>query len=117
MKIFSERMREMRGRQSQVSSARLVGISQQAWAKYETNSTSPTAESVAKLALAFNVSADWLLGLSDRREGGITIVQDPKMLEENNILKANIVTLQAELHRLQGEISGLNKALELMSKK
>lgn len=117
MKIFSQRLKELRGDLSQVAAARMADISQQAWAKYELSCTRPSAESIINFATCFGVSADWLLGLSDRREGGVKTVADPALIAENESLKAENARLQAELLRCHGEIAGLNKAIELLSAK
>lgn len=114
MKIFSQRLRELRGDMSQVSAARKAGISQQAWAKYETNCTKPSAESIINFVRCFGVSADWLLGLSDRRDGGVTVVPDPELIKENAALKTENAALKAQLLHLQGEVEGLNRALNVL---
>jgi len=50
---------------SQKEVAGLLGITSQAYQNYEYGKGSPTAASVLKLADTYNVSADYLLGLSD----------------------------------------------------
>lgn len=42
-----------------------IGTMQQTYYKYETGKNTPSAEVIVKIAVAFNVSADYLLGLSD----------------------------------------------------
>jgi transcriptional regulator with XRE-family HTH domain len=111
MKIFSQRMRELRGALSQVSAARKLGISQQAWAKYETSSTSPSGESITQICSRFNVSADWLLGLSERRDGAVQTVTDPELVDKVAALERENAKLKEELLSLKGENAGLNAAL------
>lgn len=110
-------MRELRGTLSQVSAAKKLGISQQAWAKYETASTSPSGESITQICSKFNVSADWLLGLSDRRDGAVQTVTDPALEQKVSDLEAENAKLKEELLRLKGENAGLNKALEMLTAK
>ena len=50
---------------SQMAFAKLFGVSQQTIGSWETNRTSPDLESLSKLARFFNVSVDYLLGLTD----------------------------------------------------
>ena len=45
--------------------AEALGISQQAYQPYEVK-VKPSAEVIAKIAVAFNVSADYLLGITDK---------------------------------------------------
>lgn len=46
--------------------ARQLSIVQQVWQRYETGQVMPTAEFITKVAQTFGVSADYLLGLSDK---------------------------------------------------
>lgn len=114
MKKISVRLKEARGNLSQVAAARKVGISQQAWARYESNGCSPNVESLIPICRAFGVSADWLLGLSDRRDGGVTVVPDPALVEKVDTLTAENADLKAQLLHLQGEVEGLNRALNVL---
>lgn len=67
MSVLSERLRELRGSQSQKDMADSVGIKYQAWARYEKGEVAPGADMITQICRAHEVSADWLLGLSDRR--------------------------------------------------
>ena len=50
--------------QKQVTEKIGIAVPQQ-WQKYEYKQMTPSAEIIAKLATTFNVSADYLLGLTD----------------------------------------------------
>lgn len=67
MKVFSERLKELRKSagltQRQVSEK--LNIRQQSYARYENGTGEPNLETVAKIASMFDVSADFLLGLSE----------------------------------------------------
>ena len=67
MKIFSERLMQLRKERglSQATVAKDLGVSLGIVCYWETNKSDPTATNVAKLARYFNVSSDYLLGLSD----------------------------------------------------
>ena len=51
----------------------LVGISQQAWNLYEKNSSAPGAKLILRICQAFNISADWLLGI-DRSTPTVAVI-------------------------------------------
>lgn len=67
MKVFSERLKELRKSagltQRQVSEK--LNIRQQSYTRYENGTGEPNLETVAKIASMFDVSADFLLGLSE----------------------------------------------------
>ena len=67
MKAFSERLMELRKERglSQATVAKDLGVSLGIVCYWETNKSDPTASNSAKVARSFNVSADYLLGLSD----------------------------------------------------
>ena len=67
MKIFSERLMELRKNRglSQATIAKDLGVSLGIVCYWETNKSDPTAPNIVKIARYFNVSADYLLGLTD----------------------------------------------------
>ena len=113
-KIFA-RLKEVRGDLSQVAAARKIGICQQGWARYERGGATPGAEVIVQICSKFNVSADWLLGLSDHRNGTCTPVADPALTQKIDELSAENARLKEEMLRLKGENDGLNRALEMMA--
>lgn len=67
MKVFSERLRELRkssGLTQQQISEKLQ-IRQQSYYRYESGAGEPSLETVVKIAKIFDVSADFLLGLTE----------------------------------------------------
>lgn len=67
MKIFSQRLKELRkaaGLTQQQLSDKLH-IRQQSYTRYENGTGEPNLETVAEIAKIFDVSADYLLGLSE----------------------------------------------------
>ena len=62
------RLKELREQNglSQVQAAARVGMKQQAWRVYETDSSMPGAKLIVKICAEYDVSADWLLGLKER---------------------------------------------------
>ncbi|MCL2846477.1 MAG: helix-turn-helix domain-containing protein [Firmicutes bacterium] len=67
MKIFGERLRELRTERklSLREVGKIVGVSHAAIARYEQNETQPKFETVDKLANFFGVSTDYLFGRTD----------------------------------------------------
>lgn len=67
MKVFSERLRELRKSagltQQQISGS--LHIRQQSYARYESGAGEPNLETLAKIAVMLDVTTDYLLGLSE----------------------------------------------------
>ena len=64
--IFCERAKELFGERGQVELANAIGISQGVISVIKRgDSKTPSADTIYRIANYFNVSADWLLGLSD----------------------------------------------------
>jgi transcriptional regulator with XRE-family HTH domain len=64
---FSERLKELRisNNYTQQYMAELLGVKQQSYARYEYGTGEPSLDIVIKITEIFDVSADYLLGLSD----------------------------------------------------
>ena len=69
MEILAKRMRIVRKEQHlrQEIVAEALGVSISAYRRYELNEREPMAPFIEAFAKYFNVSADYLLGLSDQR--------------------------------------------------
>lgn len=67
MEIFAERLKELREEKGLTLSqlAREIGVSHVAILRWENKTRIPTIESLKALAIFFNVSADYLIGLQD----------------------------------------------------
>lgn len=66
MSIFSERLKELRGTESQASFATAVGLNRVQYAKYENGTNTPSVEALERICRIHACSADWLLGLNDK---------------------------------------------------
>lgn len=66
MSEFSERLKELRGTESQSSFAEAIGINRVQYAKYESGKNLPSIDVLANICRAHAVSSDWLLGLPTR---------------------------------------------------
>ena len=64
-KSLGERLKDLRNGRSQAEIANEIGVSGQSWSFYERNEKKPTLETIGSICKFFNVSADWLLGVSE----------------------------------------------------
>jgi len=64
---FAKRIKELRTEKglTQTDVANFLNIKQQSYARYENDTAEPSLEMVVKLAAFFNVTCDYLLGVSD----------------------------------------------------
>ena len=67
MKVFSERLKEIRieAKMTQQQVAKQLQIKQPSYARYENGKHEPSLQTVAEIARIFDVSCDYLLGLTD----------------------------------------------------
>ena len=77
MSVLSERLKELRGWQSQAAMAQPLGIVYQQWAKYERGESAPGAELLARICRVHSCSADWLLGLKERGSAAVKVTNSP----------------------------------------
>lgn len=69
MQAFGEKVKHLREARgwSQAELARLAGVTKSAISTYELDIRTPSADVVCAFAKSFGVSADYLLGISERR--------------------------------------------------
>ena len=67
MELFSNRLKELRvnANYTQQQIAEMLGMKQQSYTRYENNTGEPNLDTVVKLCKIFDVSSDYLLGISD----------------------------------------------------
>jgi len=67
--MFSERLKELResNRLSQVQLAKELNVSKQSISNWENNNILPSIDMLIKVIQFFRVSADYILGLNDRK--------------------------------------------------
>lgn len=89
-KVFSERLSALMKERNvtQEELAHELGIKRQTVSLYKNGQSTPDAAQLKNIAVFFNVSADWLLGLSDQRElnGDIRKVCEYTRLNKDSIL-------------------------------
>lgn len=73
--LFPSRLRELRKEKgvSQDQLSKELGVSKSTIGLYETGDTLPDAKTLRDLAVYFDVSADWLLGLTDIKDPDVDI--------------------------------------------
>lgn len=67
MLTFSQRLKELRTENNltQAQLATKLGIRQQSYTRYESGAGEPSLDTLIAIAKIFNVSVDYLLGLTD----------------------------------------------------
>lgn len=65
--MFGKRLREVRIRtgRTQQEMAAMINVALRSYQKYEEGSRNPSFDTLVSIARTFNVTTDWLLGLSD----------------------------------------------------
>lgn len=116
---ISARIRAIRKEQklTQREFADIFGISQSSYSAYENGSTIPTVEFLIKVAQKYNISMDYLTGLSISKKG-MQADEDNKLLQKT-IVDPIIETggnekelLQAYIRQIRDEQSKANEASE-----
>ena len=71
LEILSKRLKELRieNNYSQYETANLIGITQVTYSHYELGRRSVSIQNLVKIAQIYNVSTDYLLGISDDKLG------------------------------------------------
>lgn len=67
MSTFAKRLKELRveNNYTQADVAGKIGVRQQSYARYESGSGEPNLETLIAIAKIFNVSVDYLLGITE----------------------------------------------------
>ena len=64
-KVFGDRLRRLRGSLSTTKMASVFGVGQTTWSSWENGAREPNIAMIYNICKHFNVSSDYLLGLSD----------------------------------------------------
>lgn len=67
MDIFAERLKELRAQNhlTQREISEILNIKQQSYSRYKLGTGQPSLETLCKIAEYYNVSVDYLLGISE----------------------------------------------------
>ena len=76
-KVFGKRIKQLRKqhRLTQSELGEMVGLTQQSITAWETGRTYPDVYTLIRLAMLYEVSVDWLLGLTENAEPGPMLVR------------------------------------------
>jgi len=98
---FGLRMRELRNKRglSQRKAAKLLNVSNSAVSGYEGNIRTPSLEVLTQIALLYNVSTDYLLGLENRKMIGVDNLTSRQMDIINSLLTEFKASAQPALKR------------------
>jgi transcriptional regulator with XRE-family HTH domain len=80
--MFAERLKQLREENgyNQEYIADYLGVKQQTYSRYENNVSEPDIITIQKLTALFKISSDYLLGLSEFRQGNLD--QLPEEIKE-----------------------------------
>jgi len=116
---FGNRLKDLRKSKgmTQMELGEKINLSQANISKYESDSLEPNIETLSLLSSLLDVSADYLLGLTDDRKAVLPRIHDDEVVLLVNemdtlILKAESLLCNSELHGLGNDTkSGLNSLL------
>lgn len=110
MSVFSERLKELRGPESQASFAEAIGIHRVQYVNYESGKNAPSIEVLERICRAHACSADWLLGLTDGRDS-TAMMKPPTPTVNLEELRTTATRLAEESTALSVTIKQLKKML------
>jgi|GEM_PF-3028547 len=96
MKVkIGNRLKSLRGQDSQATMAKLMGVSQPCWQAWETNKNEPSSTTIRDICERLNCSADWLLGLKKNlpiQDGNTNIIKNKDQMDcsKCDLMKAAI---------------------------
>jgi transcriptional regulator with XRE-family HTH domain len=98
--VFSERLKELIRGRPVTEFARRVGLQQSAIDNYIKKKRSPNAEAIITISSACCVSTDWLLGLTDSKDG---VSGDEQLQKKLNVSEKKLARVNKALgHILKG---------------
>ncbi|MBE6395565.1 MAG: helix-turn-helix transcriptional regulator [Lentisphaerae bacterium] len=103
--LFCSRLRELRGDLSQEDFAQKIGTKQTTLSNWERGFREPNFSGLALISTSCEVSADWLLGLSDYRGGASGYGGDAEKAQMANKireLEIKVATLENALSLVGG---------------
>lgn len=108
---LASRLRELRGVQSQTEFSAKIGVKQTSYSSWERGVKDPAAQTLARIASTFGVSADWLLGLSDVRGQAQSTVRAAKAFPPQKnlgrIQSSPDAALLSEIRALEARVKAL----------
>jgi transcriptional regulator with XRE-family HTH domain len=86
--MFAEQLKELREENgyNQEYVAEYLGVKQQTYSRYENSVSEPDINTIQKLTALFKVSSDYLLGLSEFRQGNLDLLPNEIKEEVKNFI-------------------------------
>lgn len=86
--MLSDRLKQLREESgyNQEYVAEYLGVKQQTYSRYENSLSEPDIDSIIKVGKLYNVSIDYLLGLTDYRQGELNKLPDELKDEIKNYI-------------------------------
>lgn len=94
----------LRGTRSQLEMASYLGVTQAAYAFWETGKRQPKLDLLAEICQRLNVSSDWMLGLNDAPQK-----PEPSIGEKLAMLKAQADKAKESMDEVMNGIRSLEK--------
>lgn len=104
-KSIGDRLRELRGDESQADIGSKVNVSGQSWGFYERNQKDPTLETIGSICKLFGVTSDWLLGLSDATSPSVSAASAKPEAHDDRYWRDLVASQQATIASLTGLLS------------
>lgn len=122
MSVFSERVKKLRKdkKQSQNEVGKALGKSRETISKYELGEREPDPNVIALLAKHFNVSSDYMLGITDDSENYIIGKRKqfrPELHDFENYLKSNKIIPYLKLAIMMMDSNIDSNKFEILIKK
>lgn len=122
MSVFSERVKKLRKdkKQSQNEVGKALGKSRETISKYELGEREPDPNVIALLAKHFNVSSDYMLGITDDSENYIIGKRKqfrPELHDFENYLKSNQIIPYLKLAIMMMDSNIDSNKFEILIKK
>ena len=101
-KMIADRLKELRTEKNftQEEVAKIIKINRTTYAGYEAERTEPNAEVLARLAILYDVSLDYICKLTDNRFGRYAIEEEKKENTEKEILMKEVEELKKRIENL-----------------
>lgn len=84
-KVFADRLSDLIAESGKTikTLSKEIGISEGALSKYQNDGAAPSINALAKMAVYFGVSADWLIGLSNKQNHDVSISEYTGLTEQS----------------------------------
>jgi transcriptional regulator with XRE-family HTH domain len=111
--LLKERLRELRKEKSETQSevAASMGVDRSTYGKYETGDSFPDIDKLMWLATYFNVTVDYILGISDSRVSNDTSPAKTQM-SETSTTKVSLASRITEVLEDNSELLGFWNTLQ-----